>query len=137
MTEPASHPASQPASQPALQQEAERIRAGVLSVIAAAVVLVSAGLIATAWWLVIPPLPAERPVAEPSPLEHGLFDRATGGDDARAAAAHRLDGYGWVDRGAGLVRIPIERAIDAVVADPRLIGAPPPPAPVVTGEVGR
>jgi hypothetical protein len=123
-------------TEPAWPQEAERIRSGVLSVIAAAVVLLSAGLIAIAWWLVIPPLPAERPVAEPSPLEHGLFDRATGGDDARAAAAHRLDGYSWVDRGAGIVRIPIERAIDAVVADPRLINAPPPP-PVVTGEVGR
>jgi hypothetical protein len=41
----------------------------------------------------------------------------------RAAGEARLERYEWVDRRAGVVRIPIGRAIDAVVADPSLIGA--------------
>ena len=32
----------------------------------------------------------------------------------RAEEAERLHGYAWVDRGAGVVRIPIERAMDLV-----------------------
>jgi hypothetical protein len=28
-----------------------------------------------------------------------------------------LDGYGWVDRSAGIVRIPIDRAIDLILAE--------------------
>jgi hypothetical protein len=28
-----------------------------------------------------------------------------------------LDGYGWVDRGAGVARIPVERALELVIAE--------------------
>ncbi|MFN2387580.1 MAG: hypothetical protein ABR576_15080 [Thermoanaerobaculia bacterium] len=42
----------------------------------------------------------------------------------------RLLGYGWVDRGSGVVRIPIERAMDliAVRGLPPATGSAPPPA---------
>jgi hypothetical protein len=55
------------------------------------------------------------PVAsQPSPLERGVvFDHPRPAQPAP---------YRWIDRGAGLVRIPIDRAIDAVVANPALIG---------------
>jgi len=117
-------------------QEAERIRnrRGVARRLG--VVVISAGLIAIAWWLVAPPPPAARPIAAPSPLERRLFERASGGDEIRAAGAQRLEGYGWIDRAAGVVHIPIDRAIDAVVVDPRLIGAGPRPG-AAGGEVGR
>ena len=35
----------------------------------------------------------------------------------RAAEDAQLRGYGWVDRGGGVVHIPIERAMDLVAAD--------------------
>jgi hypothetical protein len=35
----------------------------------------------------------------------------------RAAEDARLDGYGWVDRRAGIVHIPIERAIDLLASE--------------------
>jgi hypothetical protein len=48
----------------------------------------------------------------------------------------RLHGYGWVDKGAGATRIPIEDAMRLVVE--RGLGAaaaPPPPSPSTVGEV--
>jgi hypothetical protein len=44
-----------------------------------------------------------------------------------AVHAH-LGGYAWVDRRAGIVRVPIDRAIDLVCAEQK---QPPPPAPAV------
>ncbi len=40
------------------------------------------------------------------------FDRAA----IEAAAAAKLTGYAWVDRSAGLARIPIERAMELLAA---------------------
>jgi hypothetical protein len=51
------------------------------------------------------PLAAEVPAAEPS----GLFGRHTAAAPTRQLPP-ALREYGWVDRGQGLVRIPIERA---------------------------
>jgi hypothetical protein len=105
-------------------QDPEGISARAIWVVAVGVVAVSAALIAIAWLLVVPPPPTARPVAAPSPLEHGLIDEAGGGAAIRAAGDRLLEQYQWVDRKAGVVRIPIDRAIDAVAADPRLIAAP-------------
>lgn len=54
----------------------------------------------------------------------------------RAEERAALAGYGWVDRGAGRVRIPVERAIELVVA--RGLPRPVAPAaqPAVAGERG-
>jgi hypothetical protein len=111
-------------SDPATQQEAEGIRAGAIWWVGAAVIVLSGVLVAIAWWLVVPPSPRDR-AAQASPLEHGLIDRASGGAELRAAGEQQLERTQWVDRKTGVVRIPIDRAIDAVVADPRLIGARP------------
>ncbi|TMQ12574.1 MAG: hypothetical protein E6J90_19370 [Deltaproteobacteria bacterium] len=102
-------------------QEPEGLAARAIWGTAVGVVVISALLIVIAWWLVVPP-GRGRAAAAPSPLEHGLIDQATGGADVRAAGEQRLGRYEWVDRAAGTVRIPIDRAIDAVVADPGLIG---------------
>ncbi len=112
-------------TEPALDQDPEGISARAIGRVAAGVIAISAGLIAIAWLLVVPP-PAARPAAAPSPLERGPIETATTGEQIRAAGAQRLERTEWVDRSARIVRIPIDRAIDAAVADPRLIGTPSP-----------
>ena len=113
---------------PTLQQEAEGIRPRAIWWVGIGIVAVSAALVLIAWWLVAPPA-AYDPAPRPSTLERGLIDRASGGADLHTAGAQALERTQWVDRKAGTVRIPIDRAIDAVVADPRLIGAHAAPAP--------
>lgn len=109
--------------EPAIPQEPEGVRPGAIWSVAIGVIALGAVLVMIAWCLVVPsPTGAAAPT---SPLEHGLIERATAGDEVRAAGEHRLGRTEWVDRRAGTVRIPIDRAIDAVVADPRLIGAAP------------
>jgi len=110
---------------PAAPQEPEGLAAGAIWLIGASVVAVTAALVVVAWLLVVPPPQRVRPAAAPSPLLRALFDRADHGSGAelRAADALPLTRYEWVDRRARVVRIPIDRAIDAVAADPRLIGA--------------
>lgn len=49
-------------------------------------------------------------------------------EDWRKEHAHKLSHYGWVDRGKGIVRIPIEQAMQKVVESPPDIpeeGVPP------------
>ena len=106
----------------AFHQAPEGISPRAIWLVAAGVVVLSAALVAIAWLLVVPP-PAARTVAAPSPLEHGLIDEADGGAALRATGERALEQYQWIDRKARVVRIPIDRAIDAAVADPRLIGA--------------
>ena len=105
-------------------QAPEGISPRAIWVVAAGVVVLGAALVAIAWLLVVPPPATARPVAAPSSLEHGLIDEAGGGAAIRAAGERALEQYQWVDRKARVVRIPIDRAIDAVVADPQLIAAP-------------
>jgi len=111
-------------TEPALPQAPEGISSRAIGWIAVAVVAISAGLVAIAWLLVVP-VPAARPAGAPSPLERGAIDVASGGEQIRAAGARELERAAWLDRSAGIVRIPIDLAIEAVVADPRLIGTPP------------
>ena len=110
--------------EPPLQQEAEGIRSRVIWWTGLGVIVVSALLVMIAWWLVAPPT-AINTAAQESPLKRDLFERANAGPDLHAAGAQALERTQWVDRKAGVIRIPIERAIDAVVADPKLIGARP------------
>lgn len=119
--------------EPSIQQEAEGVRAGAIWSVAAGVIVVGAVLVVIAWWLVVAP-PAAEPAAATSPLDHELFDLTTEAASVHAAGAARLERYEWIDREAGVARIPIDRAIDAIVADPRLIGAP---TSAIVGKVGR
>jgi hypothetical protein len=50
--------------------------------------------------------------------------------DDRAASKDQLEGYGWVDRKAGSVHIPIERAIELQLADAAKPAPAPAPQPV-------
>jgi hypothetical protein len=119
-------------TEPALQQEAERVRTGAIWLIGISLTASTAVLSVIAWALVVAP-PAARPAA-PSPLRRVVFDVAGAGAAENAAGLQRLERTEWVDRQARVVRIPIERAIEAVVADPRLIGKAPPAGAPATGD---
>jgi hypothetical protein len=49
----------------------------------------------------------------------------------RAREEARLEGWGWVDRGAGVAHVPIDRALEAVARE-GLAPAPPPSASAET-----
>ena len=64
------------------------------------------------------------------------FDRDGRLDQWREARQKRLNGYGWVDRSKGLAHIPIEKAVQMVIASPPNIpgeGVPPQGKTIVTG----
>jgi hypothetical protein len=103
-------------------QDTESVRSRFVWGVAAATVVLSAIFIVIAWLLVRPPPEPARAIGNASPLENALFDVANHGRNSIAAGMRELDRYDWVDRQAGVVRIPIDRAIEAVVADPSLIG---------------
>lgn len=47
----------------------------------------------------------------------------------RADDKQRLESYGWEDKSKGIVRVPIERAMELLVANPEAFPEPPLPAP--------
>lgn len=57
-----------------------------------------------------PPLAETRPAAPPEPRLQ--VDPRGDLAAARRQEAETLEGYGWVDRDAGIARIPIERAME-------------------------
>jgi hypothetical protein len=79
-----------------------------------------------------PPLPEEIGSTKIALVEQQLFESGPlRGDRARAAQRARLEGIGWVDRAAGVVHIPIDRAMALVVAGQRAPrGAAPSPPPL-------
>lgn len=93
----------------------EDIRTGVIWLIALGVAAITAVCVVIAWHL-IEPSPAFSTLA-PTTLEHGLIEETRWVD----VGAREIERTEWVDRAARIVRIPIEAAIDAVVADPGLI----------------
>lgn len=68
----------------------------------------------------------QAPPPAPRLQAHPVADLAA----ERAQQRQRLDRYAWVDRGAGIAQIPIERAMTLLVAEhaapatPRTAGAP-------------
>src|SRR4029453_5413185 len=93
-------------------------------------------LSATAMWLLLgrydrelaaespapSPLAGYGPQEPPAPRLQG--DPATDIARLRATEQQQLDGFGWVDRQAGTVRIPIERAMQLLAARGGRGGAP-------------
>jgi hypothetical protein len=61
---------------------------------------------------------APQPIAaEVSAVHNRPFRAQAEGQERKAAQRHRLQSYGWVDREHGLVRIPIDVAIDLEVEE--------------------
>jgi len=64
-----------------------------------------------------PPAPALIGKAEIGIVDQPEFDKDERLEEWKKAKQHKLNTPGWVDRGKGLVRIPIDKAIDQVVAE--------------------
>ncbi len=62
-----------------------------------------------------PPIPAEVGQNKIGLVEQQLFELSARGERDRAARRRRLESYGWVDRQAGVVHLPIEEAMSLVV----------------------
>jgi hypothetical protein len=58
------------------------------------------------------PVPQELGQSKIGLVEQQLFESAHRGAQDREARKKQLGSYGWVDRKAGVVRIPIERAME-------------------------
>jgi hypothetical protein len=73
-----------------------------------------------------PPLPVPREIGQSKIglVEQQLFETATRGKKDQEARRSRLGSYGWVDRKNGIVRMPIDRAMElsAQGARPRTSG---------------
>lgn len=66
------------------------------------------------------PPPAPIAAAREAPLPPGPHLQARPENELRnlrASERHRLDGWGWVDRDAGIAHVPVAVAIDLVVAE--------------------
>ncbi len=55
--------------------------------------------------------------AEINIVNTGLIQLDTRAEEERERQRQRLHGYGWVDRDAGVVHVPIEQAIERVVSE--------------------
>jgi hypothetical protein len=63
-----------------------------------------------------PPPPALIGQGEIGIVDQPMFDHDNRLELWKAARQRRLNGYGWVDRKKNLIHIPIDKAIDQVVA---------------------
>ncbi len=62
----------------------------------------------------LPPVPQEVGSSKIGMVEQQLYGLAQRGARDREVRLERLGSYGWVDRGAGVAHIPIERAMELV-----------------------
>jgi hypothetical protein len=117
-----------------VRSEEDRIATGsILAVgIGALVVFFLASAVAVAYLRVSqgerPPLPVPPEVGRSKigMVEQQPFELAVRGERDRAVRLERLRSYGWVDRGAGVAHVPIDRAMDLVVKGVRPAPGPGP-----------
>ena len=100
------------------------VRLGVVSVLVGAIGALAAGLLVVARVGALKPSFAgstgPRPASrEPSQAEQTPIGGTGVGEALRDRQRHELESWGWVDREAGIARIPIDRAMDLVVEAPR------------------
>lgn len=84
----------------------------VLAVVLGVIILMAAVMWALAPWVQHQGVRMVPPASGPALLTRP----ATELDQYRAAQKGRLEGYGWVEREAGIARIPVERAIEILSA---------------------
>lgn len=70
------------------------------------------------------PLPPEVARSKVGMVELQQFEVAMRGERDRGARRQRLESFGWVDRGAGIVHVPIEHAMDLVAKGVRAAPGP-------------
>ena len=102
-----------------VRQEPDLVPGPHLLLLAALAVCVSALGVLVSWWML-----SDNPASHPTQRavssaafaagtpEQTPIETSERGLALRTEQREQLTGYGWVDRDAGIVRIPIERAID-------------------------
>jgi hypothetical protein len=70
------------------------------------------------------PLPAELGQSKIGLLEQRLFENSNQADVVQRVQRSKLESYGWVDPAQGIIRIPIERGYELVLAGERPEGSP-------------
>ncbi|MFL5311237.1 MAG: hypothetical protein ACJ79H_12365 [Myxococcales bacterium] len=65
------------------------------------------------------PLPVGKEIGKPEIgiVDQTPFETTRGAEKYRREAMQRLNSYGWVDRQKGTIHVPIERAIEEMVAE--------------------
>jgi hypothetical protein len=130
----AEHPAAHSAgAHPAAEEDLIHSRTIVFVGVGALVLFFVASL-ATIGWMkrrqaeLLPqgaaPYPAELGRSKIGLLEQRLFENSNQAEATRAAQLRKLDSYGWVDVEKGVLRIPIDRAMELVVKGERPKGEP-------------
>jgi hypothetical protein len=100
-----------------LLQEPDRVsRPFLLTIALAASAVMAVAVVGSTWlertWSAAPPPPAQRAPAQIRGTEQTLIEQSERGLSLERAQRAKLESYGWVDRGKGVVHIPIERAIE-------------------------
>ncbi len=90
---------------------------------------IAAALLAAAWFYTAryAGLPPTRTYDAASSFRHGPEERsgiARDWEQQDAAVRRHLESYAWIDREAGIVRIPVERAMELLAADAETEAAP-------------
>jgi hypothetical protein len=124
-----------------VRSEEDRIATGKLVFVgvAALVVFFIASAIAVGFYRVKQgergplPVPPEIGQSKIGIVEQTMFDLQVRGARDRAARLERLSSYGWVDRGAGIVHLPIDRAMELVAQGVRPAPDTSPPTSVRPG----
>ena len=117
-----------------VRSEEDHIPSGpILAVGVGALVIFFLGSFVTLSWLRMkegdrPPLPVPQELGRSKIglVEQQLFDATTRGRRDLEARRERLGSYGWVDRPAGVVHLPIERAMELSAQGARPRPTPPP-----------
>lgn len=132
-------PARAGAPPPPAHEESDASVAGVLAVGIALLCALALAAVLVSWLYATftgeplalhPPHAGLDDVPRPAPLPI-----APTAAELHAAERRVLGSYGWVDRARGLVRLPIERAMDVLAARglPARAGPPPPREPFASG----
>ncbi len=102
-----------------IHQEADLVPGRRLLLLAGSAVSVAALGVLVAWWMLsdssasqLSRRTASSATFATGTLEQTPIETSERGLTLRAKQKQQLTGYGWVDRDAGVARIPIERAID-------------------------
>ena len=108
-----------------VRQEADVLPSRAIGRVAAVAGVVAAIAVVIAWWLVFASGGIPKRGSGPAPvavsrtisgIEQSYLDSRRVGIERRDRQRRELESWGWANRGAGLARIPIDRAIDIVVA---------------------
>lgn len=110
-------------SEPTIPSNPQEAKPSRVPIVVTGLFLLVAFWLAGRWLLAVTPSVTDEEAAR-------SVERVQILEEVRAADEEKLNTYGWVDREAGIVRIPVERAMELELAQLREQGDPRPAYPV-------